>query len=87
MSRTNLSKIEVARRQLSTALWLFLEDLDPVSVHTLVGAGCELAEHLARDVGGSPFLEHVLRTNPELTRQRYYGLARQYYNAFKHLTT
>lgn len=81
----NLTKLEVARRQLGTALWLFLEDLDPVSIHTLSGAAGELAEQLARDVGGSPFLDHVLRTNPAMTSQRYYGLARQYYNAFKHL--
>jgi hypothetical protein len=78
--------MEIARRQLGTALWLFLEDLDPVSVHTLTGAGAELAEQLARNVGSSPFLDHVLRTNPSMTRQRYYALARQYYNAFKHLS-
>lgn len=81
-----LTKLDVARRQLGTALRLFLEDLDPVSVHTLTGAGAELAEHLVRDVGGSPFLDHVLKTNPSMTRQSYYALARQHYNAFKHLT-
>jgi hypothetical protein len=80
-----LDKLAVARRQLGTALWLFVDDLDPVSVHTLTGAGAELAEQLARDAGGSPFVDHVLKTNPDLTRQRYYGLARKYYNAFKHL--
>lgn len=81
-----LTKLDVARRQLGTALWLYLEDLDPISVHTLVGAGSELAEHLARNVGASPFIEHVLSANQEMTAQRYYALARQYYNAFKHLT-
>jgi hypothetical protein len=83
----SLTKLEVARRQLGTALWLYLEDLDPVSVHTLVGAASELAEQLARDVGASPFVEHALLTNPDLTPQKYYGLSRQFYNAFKHLTT
>lgn len=82
-----LTKLDVARRQLGTALWLYLEDLDPVSVHTLTGAAIELAEHLARDVGESPFIEHALLANPGMTQQRYYALARQYYNAFKHLTT
>ncbi len=81
-----LTKLDIARRHLGTALWLFLEDLDPVSVHTLAGAGSELAEHLARDVGRSPFIEHVLQTNVEMTAQAYYALARQYYNAFKHVT-
>lgn len=82
-----LTKLEVARRQLGTALWLYLEDLDPVSVHTLAGAASELAEQLARDSGASPFIEHVLQSNRDMTHQRYYALARQYYNAFKHLTT
>lgn len=82
-----LSKLEVARRQLGTALWLYLEDLDPVSVHTLAGAASELAEQLASDIGASPFIQHALQNNPGMTRQRYHGLARQYYNAFKHVTT
>jgi hypothetical protein len=81
-----LSKLEVARRQLGTALWLFLEDLDPVSVHILAGAGAELADGLAREVRQSAFVDHVLRTNPNMTAGKYYGLARQYYNALKHLT-
>jgi hypothetical protein len=79
-----LTKLEVARRQLGTALWLFLEDLDPVSVHTLTGAGVELAEQEARDVGVSPFIEHILQTNPGMSPQQYYALSRQFYNAFKH---
>ena len=81
-----LTKLDVARRQLGTALWLYLEDLDPVSVHTLTGAASELAERLARDVGGSPFIDHALDTNRGMTPQQYYAIARQYYNAFKHLT-
>ncbi len=71
-----LTKLDIARRHLGTALWLFLEDLDPVSVHTLAGAGSELAEHLARDVGRSPFVDHVLRTNVDMTAPGYYALAR-----------
>jgi hypothetical protein len=39
-------KTEIARRQLGTALALFIEDRDPVSVHTLACAGCEIAEYL-----------------------------------------
>lgn len=84
-SECRLTKLEVARSQLGTALWLYLEDLDPVSIHTLIGAAGEIAEHLARDVGQSPFIEHVLKTNPDMTPKGYYVLARQFYNAFKHL--
>ena len=47
----NLDKTQVARRHLGTALVLFLDDLDPVSVHSLACAGCEVAEHLTRKAG------------------------------------
>jgi predicted HD phosphohydrolase len=50
-----LDKIQVARRQLGTAVALFIEDLDPISVHTLACAGGEIAEHLARKKGKQPF--------------------------------
>ena len=80
-----LTKIDVARRQLGVALALFLEDLDPVSVHTLASAGGELAEYLAREVGSTPFIEHVLQTDATMTPEAYYRLARQHYNAFKHV--
>ena len=51
----NLTKAQVARRQLGTALEFFLEDLDPVSVHVLACAGGEIAEHLSRKKGRPPF--------------------------------
>ena len=62
----NLDKTQVARRHLGTALALFLDDLDPVSVHSLACAGCEVAEHLTRKAGAKPFSTHVLATFPDL---------------------
>jgi hypothetical protein len=43
----NLSKLKIAsaRRQLGTALALYLQDADPVSVHCLAGGGCELIDY------------------------------------------
>lgn len=63
-----------------------MEDLDPVSVLTLAGAASELVEHLARDSGNSPFIDHILLTNPAMDAKKYYALSKQYYNAFKHIT-
>jgi len=57
-----LDRVQVARRQLGTALELFIDDLDPVSVHTLACAGGEVAEHLTRKSGAEPFTSHVLAT-------------------------
>ena len=42
--RTKLNRHEVARRQLGTALHLFLDDQDPGAVHWLASAGIEIAE-------------------------------------------
>jgi hypothetical protein len=82
----NLDKIQVARRQLGTALALFIDDFDPVSVHTLACAGGEIAEHLTRKVGGQPFVSHALETFPDLEIAELRRLQNQFWNAFKHAT-
>ena len=82
-----LDKTEIARRQLGTALALFLEDSDPVSVHTLACAGCEIAEHLTRKAGEEPFSTHALLTFPDLDHGEIRRLQNQYWNAFKHAQT
>ena len=80
-------KTQVARRQLGTALALFLEDYDPVSVHTLACAGGEIAEHLARKAGEQPFTDHVLANFPDFDIKPIRRVQKQYCNPFKHATT
>jgi hypothetical protein len=82
-----LDKTQVARRHLGTALALFLEDRDPVSVHTLACAGSEVAEHLTRKAGAEPFSTHILATFPDLDIRTIRTTQNQYWNAFKHATT
>src|SRR5262249_5663734 len=82
-----LDKTEIARRQLGTALTLFLEDSDPVSVHTLACAGCEIAEYLTHKAGEKPFSTHVLATFPDIDIGKIRQLQNQYWNAFKHAQT
>jgi hypothetical protein len=82
-----LDKTEIARRQLGTALALFLEDSDPVSVHTLACAGCEIAEYLTHKAGVEPFSTHALATFPDLDIGKIRQLQNQYWNAFKHART
>jgi hypothetical protein len=83
----NLDKAEVARRHLGTALSLFLNDQDAVSVHTLACAGSEIAEHLTRIALQTPFSTHALESIPDLDMGELKRLQREYYNAFKHATT
>jgi|SRR5215831_11057825 len=77
-------KIESARRQLGTALALFLDSYDPVAVHCLAGGGCELIEYYAKKAGAEPFTTHILKTQPHLDIKKVRRLQRQYWNAFKH---
>lgn len=80
-----MDKAQAARRQLGTALSLYLEDRDPVSVHTLACAGAELAESLSVAAGTTPF--RFFRTNEkgrEITDQEFTRLRNLFANAFKH---
>ena len=79
-------KIESARRQLGTALALFLDDRDPVSVHCLAGGGCELIEHYAKKAGTEPVTTHMLKTNPDMNIKKLRRVQRQYWTGFKHAT-
>jgi hypothetical protein len=62
MMMLHKNKIEAARRQLGTALALYLKDQGPVSVHCLAGGGCELIEYYAQKGSGEPFTSHILKT-------------------------
>ncbi|MCK1589111.1 hypothetical protein ACVWZV_000121 [Bradyrhizobium sp. GM5.1] len=79
-------KIASARRQLGSALSIYLQDLDPVSVHCLAGGGCELIEYYAKKAGGEPFTSHVLKTFPDMDIRQVRILQRKFWNAFKHAT-
>ncbi len=81
-----LTKIEVARRQLGTALALFLADQDPVSVHALACGGGEIAHRLAELAGAEPFVAHVEATFPDMERRTIWGLRTRYWNPIKHAT-
>jgi hypothetical protein len=81
-----MDKAEVARRQLGTALDMWLRRQDPVSVHCLAMAGGEIAEWLAEKSGGEPFKNHILDTFVDLQIKDVRAIQRQYVNAFKHAT-
>jgi hypothetical protein len=60
-----MTKDEVARRQLGAALDMYLRGQDPVSVHCLAMAGCEIAEWLVEDAGAQAFKTHILKNIPD----------------------
>jgi hypothetical protein len=81
-----LDKTQIARRQLGTALALFIDDLDPVSVHSLACGGGEIAEYLTRKAGARPFASHALLMFPDLDVAGLRRLRNQFWNSFKHAT-
>lgn len=82
-----MDKAQVARRQLGTALHMFLRRQDPVSVHCLAMGGGEIAEWLAEKAGAQSFKNHILDTFPDMDIREMRAIQRRKWNAFKHATT
>jgi hypothetical protein len=82
-----LTKLDVARHQLGTALDLFIRDRDPIAVQCLACGGCEVIEAIATTENLKPFSSHILESVPDINMKRIRQLKNQYWNAFKHLTT
>ena len=49
--KIKISKIDAAKSQILTAIHLFFEERDPVSIHTLIGAGMEIVHDHITDKG------------------------------------
>lgn len=79
-----MTKLEIARRQLGTALSLHLAEQDPVSVHCLACGGCEIAEQLALDTGDVVLRNFTLKSRPGMSEADHKALRNQFWNAFKH---
>ncbi len=79
-----LTKIDIARHQLGTALDLFVRDKDPVSIHSLASGACELLHGIAIVSTVSPFFNHIQATHPNFSPAELAQLQNQYWNAFKH---
>ena len=80
-----MTKAEDARRQLGTALALFLRGWDPVSVQCLASGGSEITEWLAETASAQPLKNLIL--NEAITIEKLRAAQRSHWNAFKHATT
>ncbi|GBQ25662.1 hypothetical protein AA0472_1834 [Acetobacter estunensis NRIC 0472] len=56
----DLSKIQIARRQLGVATALFLDNADPVSVHCLACGAAEIVESIGYHSDTENFTGHIL---------------------------
>ena len=87
MAMAKLTKLDVARHQLGTALDLFIRDRDPIAVQCLACGGAELIDAIAGVQKVRTFSTHMLETVPDLDIVKLRNLQRQYWNAFKHMST
>lgn len=58
-----LHRADIARRQLETAVELFLQGLDRSSVITLAGAASNVLDSLVRRAGKEPFVDYARRVH------------------------
>ena len=77
------TKVEIARRQLGTALALFIERLDPVSVHVLACGAVEVLQGVAKHAG-VPTIEDLMRERSHFTEADCRKARNMYWNAMKH---
>lgn len=59
-------RTEIARRQLQTAVEIFLQGLDRSSVITLAGAASNVLDALVRRAGKEPFVDYARRVHNHL---------------------
>jgi hypothetical protein len=61
-----LHRTDIARRQLETAVELFLQGLDRSSVITLAGAASNVLDSLVRRAGKEPFVDYARRVHDHI---------------------
>ena len=80
-----LCPLVVARSQLLTAIDLFFNDRDPVSVHVLASNAREILESLCRLAAVEPITELFLRDHPNRPRKDVYAALNPYRSCFNHV--
>ncbi|MBF0243891.1 MAG: hypothetical protein HQL31_01290 [Planctomycetes bacterium] len=83
---SKISKIDAARRQLETAITLFFNSKDPISIHTLSAASSELcndllSDHLDKDGWMDILVKSAVK--PEFQKE-FKCIMRKAQNFFKH---
>lgn len=82
--KIDLTKLDVARRQLKTAIVLFFNNGDPVSIHTLACAGHEILYDLRKSQGIANMLQDTSGYIKEGMESEYFRTLNRAKNFFKH---
>ena len=90
MTRSSINKLSAAERQIRTAVVLFFNGGDLLSVMTLAGAAEEICGNLLRRSGKKNIIgvmyDEAVRQGLALTRADVYNRASRLRNALKHAT-
>jgi len=83
MTIEQISKLDVACRQLDTAIELWFQESDPVSIHTLAASAHQIVHDIIRHRGGRDplFNSPYIKPGFEPIAKKHYH---QHYNFFKH---
>ena len=73
-----VSSLVVARSQLLTAIDLFFNDRDPISVHALAGNAREILESLCKLAAVEPITELLSRDHPDKPKKDFYAAINLY---------
>jgi len=79
----NVTKLDAARRQLRTAVRMFFERRDPISIHTLTMAAHGILHDLAKAKGITSYLKDSDYIKPEYRRE-WIRILHEPQNFFKH---
>jgi hypothetical protein len=82
-STLKVSKTDAARRQLETAIRLWFNDGEPVSIHTLTAAAHQLVHDLGKARGVSAILRDLSAAKPEY-KKKIQQIISKSENFFKH---
>jgi len=83
MNSIKLTKLECARRQMETAILLWFDDGEPVSIHTLAAASLEVLHDLGKRIGESALIFDSKRFRKEKFSE-WKKIVRESQNFFKH---
>ena len=78
------TKVEVATRQLNTAIKLFFNAGDVVSIHTLAAASATVFADLLEKAGQTSWRQMIVEDNHDLTVTQVFDVLRNAQNFFKH---
>lgn len=85
--RFKLSKLDTARRQLTVAIRLLFDGVDPVAVHTLVGAASVIISDLVDQQHPNKSWDKFAQDANGISAHEYYNVMRKPQNFLKHART